>query len=227
MWYTVVMELTLDTNLEIPSLQLGGINLEIGNINTRYKEPKHTKEVNESHLKYSEAEKLANDLHIEKGSRYFVFITGNFYFGDFIEALIVKNNYIVEELTISTLSMNYNNVDSLAILLEGNYVDKLNLIVSHYFFGHERHEHGMINYIYDNLDIDNKFQLVVCRSHTKINLLKLYNGMRIIIHGSSNLRSSGNVEQIVIEENEELFDFIYDYEKNDIKRYNLINKGVM
>jgi hypothetical protein len=38
-------------------------------------------------------------------------------------------------------------------------------------------------------------------------IFETYCGMKIVIHGSANLRSSDNIEQIDIEENEELFNY--------------------
>ena len=198
------------------------IDIDYDGLNTRYMKPKITDGIPEEYLSYSYADKLANDIKIKKGSRHYAFVDGKFYFGDFIEALIVKNNYDVRTLTVSTLSLNENNVDSFKNLLDGNYVEKLNLIVSHYFYSHERN--GLVPYIYKELDKNNKFQLVVCRSHCKICLIETYTGEKIVMHGSANLRSSENIEQIMIEENESLYDFNYNYQRNMIKRFKTIDK---
>lgn len=153
--------------------------------------------------------KLANDIGIIKdGERYDCIVSGAFIFGDFLEAYLVENALGCEELTITTLSLSQDNIDSLHILLTKNYVKKLNLIISDYFFSHERHT--LIPYIYACLDIDNKFQLSVASIHTKTSQLKMEDGTKIVMHGSANLRSSANVEQFTIEANEELYDF---YEK--------------
>ena len=101
-------------------------------LDTRYLKPRIEEDLGEEFLQYSKAQKLAEDIEITPGSRHFYFLRGTFYFGDFIEALIVEKNYHVKTLTVSTLSLNDNNVDSMANLLNGDYVDQLNLIVSHY-----------------------------------------------------------------------------------------------
>lgn len=191
---------------------------------TRIIKPAKTKEIAEKNLKYSDANKLAKKTKIDKGVRYFVVVNGSFYFGDFIEALIVENNYHVKKMTISTLSLCQNNIDSLRNLIVGNYVDELNLIISDYFFSHERQ--GLIPYIYETLDIDNKFQLSVAGTHCKICIIETHCGKKIVIHGSANLRSSGNIEQIVIEENEELFNFNNEYQDRIIEKYKTINKSI-
>lgn len=176
-------------------------------------------------VKYRNAMQLAKEIgHIFRDDRYFIYLDGLFVFGDFIEAWIVQNNYNVQEMTISTLSLSENNVDSLANLIHGDYVQKLNMIVSDYFFSHERRQ--LIPYMYQELDIDNKFQLAVARVHTKICLMKTECGREIIIHGSANLRTSGNVEQIVIEADSDLYKFNDDWHKEIIEKYKTIKKSV-
>lgn len=207
-----------DFNLDI------NIGLEEKPINKRYIQPKKIKSLKNRMIKYSNAEKLASDILIEKGDRFYTFVSGNFIFGDFIEAYVVQKNLHLKSMTISTLSMNENNIDSLANLLNGDYSDKLNLIVSDYFYENEKFK--MIPYLLDKLDVDNKLQLAVCRSHTKICIFETYDGMKFSIHGSANLRSSDNIEQFCIEECEELYDFNKSFHDEIIKQYKLINKKV-
>jgi hypothetical protein len=126
-------------------------------------------------------------------------------------------------MTITTLSLSQDNVDSLHNLLAGGFVDELNLIVSVYFFGHERH--SLIPYIYEKLDIDNKFQFAVASIHTKTVNFETSGGRKIVIHGSANLRSSANIEQFTIEENEGLYEFYQSHFSSILDRYRTINKN--
>ena len=191
---------------------------------SRYCKPPLSIERSEKHYKYENALKLAKDLDIKKDSRHFFIINGSFIFGDFIEALIVEKNYSVKKMTISTLSLSQNNVDSLANLINGGYVEELNLIVSDYFFSHERQ--GLIPYIYKSLDIDNKFQLAVCGTHCKTCIFETSNGGFVVIHGSANLRTSANIEQFMIEENKTLYDFNDEYQGKILREYKTINKAI-
>jgi len=192
--------------------------------NSRYFAPKKSKDINEKFLKYRNAELLANDINFNENNRYFVIIDGSFFFGDFIEAFIVKHNIHVKKMTISTLSMNRNNVDSLANLINGNYIDELNLLLSDYFYGHEKHD--LIPYIYETLDIDNKFQLSFAGTHCKICIFETVNGRKFVFHGSANLRSSSNIEQIMLEESEGLYDFMDEIQNNILQEYKTINKSL-
>lgn len=189
---------------------------------TRIHKPK--KFVAHKRMKYDNARQLAKEIDITENSRYFVMLAGSFIAGDFIEALIVEKNYDVEMLTISTLSMSGENVDSLVNIVDGGFVRKLDLIVSDYFFSHERR--GIVQYIYDELDKNDVLQMAVAGIHTKICLIKTACGKHIVIHGSANLRSSGNVEQIAIEEDRNLYEFNRDFFAEIIERYQTINKSI-
>ncbi len=193
-------------------------------INSRYVTPPKCKEVPDRLLKYEYAQELANDIEVSSGSRHFVIISGNFIAGDFIEALITKNNWLVKELTISTLSMHQGNVDSLCNLIEGDYVEKLNLIVSDYFFAHERR--GLVPYIYQELDKGDVFQFAAAGTHCKITNIKTACGLHVVIHGSANLRSSGNIEQLQIEESRDLYEFNQVIFNQILEKYKTINKSI-
>jgi hypothetical protein len=189
---------------------------------TRYIKPPKSKEITDQQTKYANAEKLAKDVSIGINERIFVIVNGSFIFGDFIEALIIEKKYKVKSMTISTLSMSEENVCSLEGLLNGGYIDELNLLVSNYFYSHERW--NLIPYIYQELDKNNKFQFAVCSTHCKICIFETYCGKFIVLHGSCNLRSSSNIEQFVIEESKELYDFNYEYQMKIIEKFKTINK---
>lgn len=191
---------------------------------TRYCNPPTTKDVPYNALKFSNAQKLAKEIKIVKDSRNYVIVDGSFIFGDFIEALLVEKQWIAKEMTISTLSMSQDNVDSLHNLLTLGYIENLNLIISDFYYSHNRHQ--MIPYIYEKLDIDNRFQLAVAGSHVKICIFKTNNDKFVTIHGSANLRSSANMEQFMIEDNLELYQFNKDWQDLVIEKYQTIKKSI-
>ncbi len=193
-------------------------------VESRVHKPKFHKPFKEKHVKYSHAEKLSEDIGDITG-RVHCLLAGNFIFGDFIEAFIVDRNLHVKRMVISTLSMSQENIDSLHNLLSGGYVDHLDLMVSSYFWGHERAK--LIPYAFEKLDSDkNNFQLSVSANHCKIVLIETHCGKNIVIHGSANLRSSNCIEQICIEDNKELFDFNMSFSGVIIEKFNTINKEI-
>jgi len=213
----------LDFNFEfnIDDFDLDNI-INISENELRYIKPPLTN-IKSKYIKYKYAEDLAKVTNLQANERMYVVVDGTFIFGDYLEALAVTKNIYIDELTISTLSLSQNNIDSLANLINGDYLGKLNLIVSDYYFSHERQK--LIPYMYEVLDIDNKFQLAVCNTHCKIAMIKTGNHY-ITIHGSANLRSSGNIEQIMIENNKELYDFNYEIHNNILNTYKTINKSI-
>ena len=191
---------------------------------SRFIEPHGCEEIDEYRVKYDNARKLADDLgELPEGFRAFCVLDGKFIFGDLLEALIVKHDWICD-LTISTLSMSQDNVDSLANLLNGGFVRNLTIIVSHYYFQTERR--GIMPYLYDRLDVGDHLQLAVASVHTKIAMIRTKCGKKIVIHGSANLRSSSNIEQIVVEHSPALYDFAYGMHAEIAEKHKTINKAV-
>jgi hypothetical protein len=223
----------MELELDFPEIDIEEINfddfsdLEI-NLNfefdSRYIKPPRVSEISPKLIKYAYAEKLAKDIDIVKNSEFHVISNGTFIFGDFIEALIVEKNYHVKKMTISTLSLSQNNVDSLFNLINGDYLDELNLIVSTHFFSHERHD--LIKYIYETIDINDIFQLAVCRTHCKLCIIETHCGLKIVIHGSANLRTSGNIEQFAIQESPDLYNWHDEYQDRILERFSTINKSI-
>lgn len=189
----------------------------------RYVVPK-AQAMKTAHIVYANAEKLAQKIKLEKGMRYDVICAGNFIFGDFLEAFLVLNDCKAKKVDITTLSMSLDNVASLRDLMIHGYIDELNLCVSAYFYGHERH--GLIPAIYNNLDIDNRFQLAVAGVHTKTICILTERGEKICIHGSANLRSSASVEFFTIEENADTYDFYAGFSDFLSSEYPTIKKDV-
>ncbi len=190
---------------------------------TRYTIPK-VLAMKKDFVCYDNAVKMAKELRLDFGQRFDAFVSGNFIFGDFIEAYLVEQVCKAKTMLISTLSMSQDNVDSLANLMRGGYIDELNLVISIYFWSHERN--GLIPYIYEQLDIDNRFQLAVAGIHTKTCQFETLGGRKIVMHGSSNLRSSGSMEQFTMEENPELYDFYDEKLKAIMEKYATIKKPI-
>lgn len=192
---------------------------------TRYQRPKVTYFDSDA-ITSDNARKLAVKLPLKKNERADAIISGSFIFGDFIEQYIRAHAIHVEKLTIATLSLSQDNVDSLDRLLQERLVERLDLIVSSYFYSHEQHPGGLIPRIYAQLDTSDRFRLAVCGSHCKVTLLDTQDGRRIVLHGSANLRSSSNIEQMCLEENADLFSFYSDAFTNIVERYNTINHEI-
>lgn len=189
----------------------------------RYMPPRRCA-MRDDQVMYENAEKLARQLRIGSLERCDALVNGTFIFGDFIEAFMVEHNIHTDRMIITTLSLSQDNIDSLANLLNGGYVDKLDLIISDYFFAHERNV--LVPYLYRELDKADRFQLSVASVHTKTVQFISDGGKYVVIHGSANLRTSGNIEQFTIEDNEKLYKFYLEAWESIIDRYHTVNHSL-
>lgn len=215
-------------DVSIPDMDvLFNLGADFGDIadisENRYIKPKRNP-MQDDRVMYDNAEKLARDISIDWNQRVDCMVNGTFIFGDFIEAYLVEHQIQCERMIITTLSLSQENIDSLAGLLDYGYVKQLDMIISAYFYGNEAY--SLVPYMYRALDKDNRFQLAVADVHTKTCQFKQTDGKSIVMHGSANLRFSGNVEQFTIEESGELYDWYEEAFDKIIGEYKTINKAV-
>jgi len=173
-------------------------------------------------VNFTYAKDLAKHIQPKSGTNYFVIVSGKFVMGDFYAAFLIDHNLIAEEMQIMTLSYSEYNIDVLARLMELGKVQKLDLITSEYFFSHYRHT--FVKYTYDKLRQYPTFQLSITRSHCKIGIIKTTCGKHFVFHGSSNLRSCKNAEQIHIQECEKLYNFVKDYNNAIVQKFKTIKR---
>jgi hypothetical protein len=225
------MELDLNFNLDFGDIENIEADLDFNfsfesdNINRIIEPPKPTY-VHPKNCKFQNAEEFAASLEFKKGMRYHAIVSGNFIYGDFLEAIFhARPDITAKRMVISTLSYSDANVDSLSILLETGAVQNLDLIVSAYFYAHYRNT--TIKYTYQRLDSEkNNFQLAVAANHTKVCIFETINGSKVVIHGSANLRSALCAEQVCIEESPELYDFYEPFFDEILQTYATIKKPV-
>lgn len=125
---------------------------------SRYITPKF-QPVNPRHIIYDNAKRLGQKIDIRNHTRHDLIVGGNFIFGDFIEALLTTQRIQAKRMVINTLSLSQENVDSLRNLMHADYILQLDLIVSVYFYSHEKH--ALVPYIYKALDTGGRFQMTV------------------------------------------------------------------
>lgn len=208
-----------DTELEF-SISDFTLTDKVNEQETRYIKPRFlSKPV---HIDYENARDLANRIKLAPGEQIHALVRGDFIFGDFIEALVYEKNVVVKNMYLSTLSMSQDNIDSLAGMIEDSRIGNLTLVLSNYFYSHEKHR--LVKYALRKLDIDNRLDIIIMRNHTKICLMEVSN-IWLILSGSSNLRSSQSVEQFILQENAELYDF-YRQWFVDNQGYSIINREV-
>jgi hypothetical protein len=191
---------------------------------SRIQKAKMVKEIPNRNIKTKYAADLAKELvgNIKLNTQRRVLLSGAFVFCDFICELIKQNDWHITTMTISTLGMNFENVDALHELLAEGWLDELNLIISDGFYN--RDYYTKVQYLYKMLDIEDMTQIAVAGNHTKDCIFEIEGGGHICIEGSANLQSSACIEKIFITESEEDYLWNKDYLDKIISEYKTINK---
>ena len=199
---------------------LGTIEME-----TRIHKPKKEPSIKKGFVKASNAQDLVKKIDwSEDNFRYIAIVSGNFEFGDFIGQIFKTFEVFAKKMTISTLSLSENNIEMLGELVQADYVDEMQVIVSDYWYSHEKH--NLFKMLCEYVDFEDKTQVAVCSNHTKVCIFETYLGKKISIYGSANLRSSGCLEQITIECDDGLYDFYDEFHQSIVDEYKTIDKSV-
>lgn len=204
----------MDFNLQLDDLDFDFKIEESGNKNVFTKLENYN--VKNKDVYFDNALKLAYDIKIQKNDCIYINLAGNFIFGDFIGAFITVNSLDVSELTVISLSGSIENFEMLDALIENKFVEKINLVLSNYFLRTEQKKHTKTISFLESLVEKHKdnFKIYYSNNHSKSVLIKTKKGGHVVMHGSANLRSSTNIEQLIIQENKELYNFNYSFFKS-------------
>ena len=218
-------QLDFDLDCDIPGFELEAAELSVA-INTDFVKIRRYPRVSPAGVLYERAVDLVKNMpDLQENDAIFCIVTGNFIFGDMLEALMVEKNWYAEEIFIATLSMSQENADSLANIFHGDYAREINLIVSDFWYAHERYKGGGIEYI-NQLRKEYNFSISVAGLHTKIILIKTECGKHLVLHGSANLRSSRNLEQFSIENSKNLYEFNRAWMNKLVKEFKVSRKSL-
>ena len=168
------------------------------------------------------ARDFVKEIQLEPYSRTYCIVDGSFVFGDVLEAFCAENILFPKRCYVMTLSLSRENIDSFKNCITYFGLKQLDLVLSNYFYSHEKY--NLIPYLYQTLDIDNVLDVAISHNHTKIMGIETYKGNKLIMYGSANLKSSGNIEQVMVELNPELYDFNARMVDEIMGKFGTINK---
>ncbi|MDP1589633.1 MAG: hypothetical protein Q8M07_17905 [Prosthecobacter sp.] len=127
--------------------------------------------------------------------------------GDFVLCelipLIIAHRGACSHLRVATLGLSAANAEQLANLFTAGLIGELTIVASHYFQQVDK----TTTYRQICAILAGKARIVITRSHAKVILLPTAGGDHYIIEGSANLRSSDNLEQMLILNDQETHDF--------------------
>lgn len=129
-------------------------------------------------------------------------LRGDFVLCDLVP-MIIAHRGACPHLRIATLGLSVSNAEQLANLHQAGLLERITLVASHYFQQVDktttfRQVAGIL---------EGRAELIICRSHAKVILLPTTAGDYYVIEGSANLRSSDNLEQMLILNDRETHDF--------------------
>lgn len=201
-------ENTLEIDIDDLDFDLGDFDFEEREPDrrTRILQPRIDTSILTQAVHFDHAMELAEKIDLSGRTRTYAWVSGSFIFGDILEALWRSRNVDIKELSIASLSISEENVDSWAGLLAQGNIEKFNLVCSAYFYSHYKFD--LVPYLYQQLGNDPRVQIAFGAYHMKIMTLETHHGNTLTIHGSANMRSSTNIEQIMVEPNDrELHEF--------------------
>lgn len=144
-------------------------------------------------IRPANARELLAHLPATADDRTHAVLRGDFVLCDIIPMLVAERGHCAH-LRIATLGLSAANADTLACLVERGTVWKLTLLVSLYFAQVDK----ATVFRAVTTRLDGLARLVVSRNHAKIICLPTTAGDSFVVEGSANLRSSDNIEQIVV-----------------------------
>jgi hypothetical protein len=138
-------------------------------------------------------------------------ISGKYALFELVPALIERKGKIAD-LIVATLSFSKANAADLLGLLDDGHVERFSLLISYYFKSTSRP-------IYDLLVPqlrERGHRVLAMRTHAKIMLARMASGDRYVVETSANLRSSVNIEQFVMTNDPQLYDFHHQWIDNEL-----------
>lgn len=153
-------------------------------------------------IKPENAQPIIALLPSEPDDRLHCILRGDFVLCDLIP-LIIEARGLCPHLRIATLGMSVANATTLASLHSRGLVAEMTIIVSHYFQQVDK----TTTYREVRAILEGRCRFTITRSHAKIILIPTSMGDHYTIEGSANLRSSDNLEQMLVMNDRETHDF--------------------
>lgn len=178
-------------------------------------------------VSYEHACDFVDGLDLRDGYRAFAFVSGNFVFGDAIEAMVERRKAAPRRMTVQTLSMSEENIDSLRNVVDmmDGRMERLRIALSVYFWGHEHRPGQLVPYLYERLDVPGlDLDVAFASIHTKIVSMETMSGHHLVMDGSANLRSSRNVEQVRVECDSGLYYYVEGFADRVFAAYSTLNR---
>ena len=134
-------------------------------------------------------------------------------FNAFAVFLWIQEKVNVEEMLLTSYRIDLSTAMGIEKLVKSGNVKKVTLVLSSFFTTARYKEPGAE--LLKNLACeDNRVTIFFCNNHTKILAVKTADSKYYVVEGSGNLTGNSRIEQYLIEQSKETYDFHEDWIKN-------------
>ncbi|HTU20250.1 MAG TPA: hypothetical protein VMG10_19455 [Gemmataceae bacterium] len=146
----------------------------------------------------------AVELLPDDGEAVHLVMSGTYDLMHLLIALLQRFEAPADTMRVATLSLSSRNVAEMAALLDAGTIRRLDVLTSDF---HCKHDKDIFGELVKELATQRGQRVGAARSHCKIVTLALDDGRRYVLHGSPNLRTNKNLEQVCIEQSASLWSF--------------------
>jgi hypothetical protein len=151
---------------------------------------------------FREAKELLPYLPKAEGDATHAIMSGRYDLMVLLAAILESYGGRCQSLRIATLSFNDRNTLEMAELLRSGRAGALTLLCSSFFKAHNDAEYA--NAEREAAGFPGRWRLAAARNHCKV-VLADFGKRRLVLEGSANLRTNGNLEQLLIVQDAKLF----------------------
>lgn len=165
-------------------------------------EEKRSRRGIKKHIRPENARAILEHLPTGPADRTHAVLRGDFVLCELIPT-IIRERGRCPRLHIATLGMSGANAEQLADLHQAGLIGEITICCSHYF----RQVDRTSTWREVEARLGKVAKIIVSRNHAKVIVLPTESGDHYVVEGSANLRSSDNLEQIAIFNDEQLAEF--------------------
>jgi hypothetical protein len=151
---------------------------------------------------FREAKELLPYLPTTEGEATHAIMSGRYDLMVLLAAILEFYGSGCQSLRIATLSYNDRNTLEMAELLRTGRVGALTLLCSSFFRAHNDAEYAAAKR--EAALFPSRWRIAAARNHCKV-VLADFGKRRLVLEGSANLRTNGNLEQLLIVQDAKLF----------------------
>jgi hypothetical protein len=129
------------------------------------------------------------------------FLLGRTDLADYLDAILARLGP-ARAIRISTLSLAPRNIPFLKRWIDNGAVERLTVLCSRFFVRHNPEVFAALTEV-----LHPPHKAAASRTHAKLALFDFTNGVKLVAHGSGNLRCNGNIEQLSLTADPELHDW--------------------